>query len=84
MPDLVTMGANAAQIYRVALSTVSNNIANVGNEIYSRQQTILSAGAPAKVGVVNIGTGANLDYIYRSYNEFIESSMRNSSSSRKT
>jgi flagellar hook-associated protein FlgK len=84
MPDLVTMGANAAQIYRVALSTVSNNIANVGNEIYSRQQTILSAGAPAKVGVVNIGTGANLDYIYRSYNEFIESSMRNSSSSLKT
>jgi len=84
MPDLVTMGANAAQIYRVALSTVSNNIANVGNDIYSRQQTILSAGAPAKVGVVNIGTGANLDYIYRSYNEFIESSMRNSSSSLKT
>jgi flagellar hook-associated protein FlgK len=84
MPDLVTMGANAAQIYRVALSTVSNNIANVGNDIYSRQQTILSAGAPAKVGVVNIGTGANLDYIYRSYNEFIESSLRNSSSAVKT
>ena len=84
MPDLVTMGANAAQIYRVALSTVSNNIANVGNDIYSRQQTILTAGAPAKVGVINIGTGANLDYIYRSYNEFIESSLRNSNSAVKT
>ena len=84
MPDLVTMGANAAQIYRVALGTVSNNIANVGNDIYSRQQTILTAGAPAKVGVINIGTGANLDYIYRSYNEFIESSLRNSNSDVKT
>ena len=84
MADILSMGANAAQVYRIALSTVSNNIANINNETFSRQQTMLSSGVPARVGVLNIGTGANVDYIHRSYNAFVEGSLRDSSSALNT
>ena len=38
MTDLLTIGATATQLYRQALSTVSNNIANINSDGYSRQE----------------------------------------------
>lgn len=80
MTDLLSIGASATQLYRVALGTVSNNIANLNNEAYSRQETAISDNASARIGVLSVGTGARLDAIRRNYDEFVESSLRQSNS----
>ncbi|HBO15096.1 MAG TPA: hypothetical protein DD440_02060, partial [Porticoccaceae bacterium] len=36
MSDMFTIGANAINLYRNSLTTVSNNIANLNTEGYSR------------------------------------------------
>jgi flagellar hook-associated protein FlgK len=50
MTDLVSVASNAVQSYQRALGTVSNNIANVSTDGYSRQEVILAANPVAKVG----------------------------------
>ena len=60
MTDLLTIGATATQLYRQALSTVSNNIANINSVGYSRQEVSMSENAPAQQGVSYVGTGARL------------------------
>ena len=84
MTDLLSIGASSTQLYRVALSTVSNNIANLNNEAYSRQETAISDNAPARVGVLAVGTGARLDAIRRNYDQFVENSLRQSNSALQT
>jgi flagellar hook-associated protein FlgK len=81
MTDLLTIGATATQLYRQALSTVSNNIANINSEGYSRQEVTTAENAPSQQGVSYIGTGARLQGIQRAYDEFAESSIRTAQSS---
>lgn len=80
MTDLLSIGASSTQLYRVALSTVSNNIANLNNEAYSRQETAVSDNAPARIGAFALGTGARLDAIRRNYDRFVENALRQSNS----
>ena len=80
MSDMFSIGANAIQIYRHSLSTVSNNIANLNTEGYSRQVTDVSEASPIQRGNVFLGTGANIEGVVRAYDEYTESSLRNSSS----
>ncbi len=80
MTDLLTIGATATQLYRQALSTVSNNIANINSDGYSRQEVSMSENAPAQQGVSYVGTGARLVGVQRAYDEFAESSIRTSQS----
>ena len=80
MTDLVSVASNAVQTYQRALGTVSNNIANVSTDGYSRQEVILAANPVAKVGTVFLGTGVTVDGIKRQYDAFVESNMRNSNS----
>ncbi len=80
MTDLLSIGASSTQLYRVALGTVSNNIANLNNEAYSRQEISISDNAPASIGVLSVGTGVRLDAIRRNYDEFVEGSLRQSNS----
>lgn len=80
MTDLLTIGATATQLYRQALSTVSNNIANINSDGYSRQEVSMSENAPAQQGVSYVGTGARLVGVQRAYDEFAESSIRISQS----
>jgi flagellar hook-associated protein FlgK len=84
MSDILSIGAGATQLYRQSLATVSNNIANLNTEGYSRQVTTSAEGMPSQQGTVYIGTGARLDNITRAYDEFIESSLRNSTSELST
>ena len=44
MSDLVTIASTAVSAYQRALGTVSNNIANVGTEGYSKQEVGLIEG----------------------------------------
>ena len=84
MADILSIGAGATQLYRQALSTVSNNIANLNTVGYSRQVSETSENSPSQQGTVFIGSGARLDNIERAYDEFAESSLRDSSSQLST
>ena len=80
MSDILSIGAGATQLYRQSLATVSNNIANLNTEGYSRQVATSAEGMPSQQGTVFIGTGARLEGVSRAYDEFVETSLRNSGS----
>jgi len=80
MSDMLGIASNAIGAYQRALSTVSNNIANVNTEGYSRQDVVLKDSAPKKMASMYIGTGVMLQNIKRQYDEFAESNLRNSNS----
>ena len=80
MADILSIGTSAAQVYRQALSTVANNIANLNTEGYSRQEVIAAENRPAKRGQSFVGTGALIQGITRSYDEFLENNLRQSNS----
>ena len=80
MTDLVSVASNAVQSYQRALGTVSNNIANVSTDGYSRQEVVLAANPVAKVGTVYLGTGVTVDTVKRQYDTFAEANLRNSNS----
>jgi flagellar hook-associated protein FlgK len=80
MTDLVGVASNAVAAYQRALATVSNNIANVATDGYSRQAVVLQANPVSKTGTIYMGTGVMVDRIQRQYDAFAEANLRNSSS----
>ena len=80
MTDIVSVASGAVVAYQKALGTVSNNIANVATDGYSRQEVTLQANPVAKTGSVFFGTGVMVEGIKRNYDAFIESNLRNSTS----
>ncbi len=80
MTDLVSVASNAVQSYQRALGTVSNNIANVGTDGYSRQEVVMAANPVARLGTVYLGTGVTVDSVKRQYDAFAEANLRNSNS----
>jgi flagellar hook-associated protein FlgK len=80
MTDLVGVASNAVAAYQRALATVSNNIANVATDGYSRQAVVLQANPVSKNGTIYMGTGVMVDRIQRQYDAFAEANLRNSSS----
>ena len=80
MSDLVGISSTAVQTYQKALGTVSNNIANVGTEGYTRQVSDLSSTAPKRVGQAYLGTGVELQSIKREVDEFVQKNLRDSNS----
>ena len=80
MTDLVAVAGNAVAAYQRALGTVSNNIANVSTDGYSRQEINLEANPASKVGNVYLGTGVIVGGVKRQYDAFTESNLRNSNS----
>jgi flagellar hook-associated protein FlgK len=80
MSDMAGIAGNAVSAYQQALTTVSNNIANVATDGYSRQDVSLSALPVTPLGSVFLGSGVAVDRITRQYNAFIEANVRNSGS----
>ncbi len=80
MSDLLSISGNAVMAYQQALGTVSNNIANVSTDGYSRQAVVLQAGTPTHLGPVYIGTGVVFDQVQRQYSAFADANLRNSNS----
>jgi len=50
MSDILGISSNAISAYQRALTTVSNNIANVNTEGYSHQDVVIKDSAPQKQG----------------------------------
>lgn len=84
MSDLLSIGSSGVTAYQRALATVSNNIANVNTEGYTRQAVSIGSSQPTQVGGSYIGTGAQFDRIRRLYDAFVESNLRNSNSDLKS
>lgn len=80
MVDILSIGSGAVNAYRQALSTTSNNISNVNTPGYARRQLNIEEGFPTQLGTVSFGTGAYSDSITRAYDEFLEQSLRDSTS----
>ena len=80
MSDMLGISSNALGAYQRALSTVSNNIANVNTEGYSRQDVVLKDTAPSKAANNYFGTGVSLQAVKRQFDAFAESNLRNSTS----
>ncbi len=80
MTDMAGIAGNAVSVYQQALTTVSNNIANVSTDGYSRQDVSLSALPVTKYGAAFLGSGVGLDRIKRQYDAFVESNLRNTTS----
>ena len=80
MSDIIGISSGAISAYQRALSTTSNNIANVNTDGYSRQVTVLQDSAPKKSASMYLGTGVLINTIRRQYDAFAESNLRNSTS----
>jgi len=80
MSDLLSIGSSGVTAYQQALATVSNNIANVNTDGYTRQDVSLTANQPRQIGNSYLGTGARFDAVQRQYDAFVESNLRNSNS----
>ena len=80
MSDLLSIGSSGVTAYQRALATVSNNIANVSTDGYTRQNVSLSSNQPRLLGNSYLGTGARFDAVQRQYDAFVESNLRNSNS----
>jgi flagellar hook-associated protein 1 FlgK len=76
MSDILGIASGGVMAYQRALSSVSNNIANVGTDGYTRQTSELSANLPAKVGASYLGTGVMFTAVKRAYDEFADSYLR--------
>ena len=80
MSDLLSIGSSGVSAYQRALATVSNNIANVSTDGYSRQDVNIAANEPSREGTGYVGNGARFDQVRRQYDAFVESNLRNSNS----
>ena len=80
MTDLLSIGSSAVKNSQLALTVVSNNIANVNTEGYVKQSLIYEENTPASLGRFSIGSGATADGIRRAYDGLVENSVRASES----
>lgn len=80
MSDLLSIGSSGVTAYQRALATVSNNIANVSTDGYTRQDISLVANQPAQIGGAYVGTGARFDSVKRQYDAFVNANLRSSNS----
>ncbi len=73
----LNVGKTALLANQLGLQTVGNNIANAGNENYTRQVVRMSASKPQEIrSGLFVGTGVNVDEIDRMVDESIEQRLR--------
>ena len=84
MSDLLGIGSSGIGVAQQALSTVSNNIANLSTDGYSRQTTEIRQAQPKDVGNGYIGTGAYFDGVARQYRAILADGARNAALARVT
>lgn len=80
MSDLLSIGSSAVKNSQLALTVVSNNIANVFTEGYVKQSLVHEENAPTALGRLTLGSGATATGIRRAYDGLVENSVRTSES----
>ena len=84
MSDIYSIAKSGLKAYQEGLATTGQNIANVGNDAYSRREaaiTELKAGATDVLQISdNISFGVKVDGITRAFDQFIEFQLHNAKS----
>lgn len=81
MGDMLGTAVTGLLSFQRALSTTSHNISNVNTPGYSRQSVDLVTRTPNAFGGTFVGNGVQVASIGRSYDQFINNSVRESQSS---
>lgn len=79
--SLLSIGRSGVQAFQRSLNTIGHNIANVNTEGYSKQSVDLATRIPQINGYGFAGSGVQTTSVTRSYDAFIEVSLRSSTSS---
>ncbi len=83
MSDLLSIGASGVRAYQSALTTVSDNIANVGTAGYARRtadlREVAATGSSFTTGNQLNGLGVRVDGVARSADAYISAAVRDSS-----
>ena len=80
MADLLNIGMSGLHAAKTKLSVTGHNITNVNTPGYTRQDTVQGTRTPQFSGAGYIGTGTSLLDVRRSYNEFLTTQVRSSTS----
>src|SRR6056300_688730 len=84
MSDIYTIAKSGLLAYKEGLATTGQNIANVGNDAYSRREASISelkSGSPDVLQVSeNLSFGVKVDGITRAFDQFIETQLHDSKS----
>ena len=78
--DLFSIGTSGLLAFQRSLNTISHNIANVNTKGYSKQSVDLATRPPQATGYGFAGNGVETVTIRRSYDAFVEGSLRSSTS----
>ncbi len=81
MGDMLGNAVSGLLSFQRALTTTSHNISNVNTPGYSRQRVELDTRNPSLIGGNYVGSGVEITNIRRSYDQFITSNLRESTSS---
>jgi flagellar hook-associated protein 1 FlgK len=76
MADILNTAVSGLLSFQRALGTTSHNIANVNTEGFSRQSVEISANTPSFLGGSYLGSGAHVESIQRSYDQFLSTEVR--------
>ncbi len=80
MSDLLSIGLSGLSAAKTNLSVTGHNITNIKTPGYSRQDTVQTTRPAQFTGAGYIGSGTTLVDIRRSYNEFLTTQVRSSTS----
>lgn len=79
--NLFGIGSSGLLAFQRSLNTIGHNIANANTDGYSRQTVDLATSLPQANGYGFVGTGVQTTSISRSYDTYVETSLRNTTAS---
>ena len=74
--SVFSVALTGLRVAQGGLQTTSHNISNVNTAGYSRQEIIQSTQSPEFTGQGYFGTGAEIQTVKRSYNQFLDSQLQ--------
>lgn len=80
MSDLLSIGVSGLIAAQKALNTTSHNIANVNTVGYSRQRVETGTRVPSDTGAGFFGNGVQINDVTRSYDNFLNTEIRDTTS----
>ncbi|HZJ93753.1 MAG TPA: flagellar hook-associated protein FlgK [Thiopseudomonas sp.] len=80
MADLLNIGMSGLHAAKTNLAVTGHNITNVKTPGYTRQDTVQATRTPQFTGAGYIGSGTSITDVRRSYNEFLTTQLRSTTS----
>ncbi|HKM37396.1 MAG TPA: flagellar hook-associated protein FlgK, partial [Thiopseudomonas sp.] len=80
MADLLNIGMSGLHAAKTNLAVTGHNITNVKTPGYTRQDTVQATRTPQFTGAGYIGSGTSITDVRRSYNEYLTTQLRSTTS----